>query len=93
MARLHPKLVEKMKGLAVVFKFVTLAAQVAQCLPAAGNDHAPLVHEKRDGPPQGWAKVRRARADAPINLRIGLKQRNIKQAEETLRAISDPESD
>lgn len=66
-------------------------SEVVYSLPSAANRH--VVHEKRDTVANGWTKISHASADTPLNLRIGLKQSNLDQAEELVNAVSHPRSD
>ncbi|OBT91678.1 hypothetical protein VE01_10336 [Pseudogymnoascus verrucosus] len=47
----------------------------------------------RDTVADGWTKTSHASADTPLNLRIGLKQLNLEQAEELVNAVSHPRSE
>jgi tripeptidyl-peptidase-1 len=73
----------------------SLFAAVAFAIAAHGHPSlsTKLTHEKRDVIHGQWTKVNRAEADTPLNLRIGLKQRNLERADEFMHAISNPASD
>lgn len=51
------------------------------------------MHERRDTVADGWTKTSHASADTPLNLRIGLNQLNLEQAEELVNAVSHPRSE
>jgi tripeptidyl-peptidase-1 len=72
------------------FNAALFCSGVAYSLPSTINNH--VVHEKRDSVADGWKKVSRASADTPLNLRIGLKQLNLDQAEEFVHSVSHPRS-
>jgi tripeptidyl-peptidase-1 len=73
----------------------TLYAAAAFAASALGHPsaHAKVTHERQDVVHGQWTKVGRAATDAPITLRIGLKQRNLERADEFMHAISDPRSE
>jgi tripeptidyl-peptidase-1 len=73
----------------------TLYAAVALAIGAHGHPASSpkLTHERRDAVQSHWTKVGRAGANAPITLRIGLKQRNLERADEFMQAISNPRSE
>ncbi|KAI1120614.1 peptidase S8/S53 domain-containing protein [Nemania abortiva] len=70
-----------------------LLAVVLFCSLAFGkptNEY--VIHEKRNGVPEHWAKISETSGDSPIHLRFALKQRNLERAEEYMREVSHPES-
>lgn len=73
------------------FSAALFCSGVAYSLPSTVNSH--VVHEKRDTVAEGWTKISHANADTPLNLRIGLKQLNLEQAEELVNAVSHPRSE
>lgn len=77
-------------------KLLTLSAALAVGLSSLSEGHptrSSVVHEKRDQIPPEWTKLSRAVPDTAIELRIGLKQSNVKYAEELANQISHPKSE
>lgn len=50
------------------------------------------VHEKRSLKPHEWIKRSRARPDDTLPVRIGLKQRNLENAEQYIFDVAHPSS-
>jgi len=70
-----------------------LASSAALCSaapPSSGRRH--MLHEKRDGEPHIWTKRERANPDHVLPIRIGLRQRNLENAESYIYEVSDPTS-
>ena len=72
------------------FSAVLFFSEVAHSLPSIVNGY--VVHEKRDTVADGWTKISHASAYTPLNLRIGMKQLNLDQAEDLIHAVSHPRS-
>ncbi|CAJ2502332.1 Uu.00g097260.m01.CDS01 [Anthostomella pinea] len=51
-----------------------------------------VLHEKRDGTPHLWEKRHRATPSQVLPIRIGLRQRNIENAESYIYDVADPDS-
>lgn len=76
--------------ISTAFSAALFFSEIAHSLPSTANAH--VVHENRDSVADGWTKVSHAAADTPLNLRIGLKQLNLEQAEEFVHTVSHPRS-
>ena len=74
--------------------FFTTIAAVALALKcsAAPSPGKHLVHEKRDGEPHQWERRHRAIANQVLPIRIGLRQRNLENAERYIHDVADPSS-
>ncbi|KAI1295167.1 peptidase S8/S53 domain-containing protein [Xylaria venustula] len=70
---------------------VALASSAATTL-AAPSPNKHVLHEKRDGEPHAWEKRDRAARSQVLPIRIGLRQRNIENAERYIHEVSDPNS-
>ncbi|KAJ2989765.1 hypothetical protein NUW58_g3301 [Xylaria curta] len=70
---------------------VALACHAASSLAAPPPDRH-VLHEKRDGEPHLWEKRRRASQNQVLPIRIGLRQRNLENAESYVYEVSDPTS-
>ncbi|KAI8980197.1 subtilisin-like protein [Trametes punicea] len=51
-----------------------------------------VLHEGRNGPPQGWTPHRRADPDVVVPLKVALRQSNIHELENYLLDVADPGS-
>ena len=71
---------------------VAVAALFSAVTVAAPSNTKHVLHEKRDGKPHHWGKRSRAPSDGILPLRIGLRQRNLENADEYIRDVSDPNS-
>jgi hypothetical protein len=72
---------------------VTLAlAAVALTCSAAPTTDKHLLHEKRDGKPHQWERREPALAHQVLPIRIGLRQRNLENADQYIRDVADPNS-
>lgn len=71
-----------------------IAALSCSAIPAlaapSSNGHA--LHEKRDGEPHLWQKRDRATPSQVLPIRIGLRQRNLENAESYIYEVADPTS-
>jgi tripeptidyl-peptidase I len=70
-----------------------LASSAALCSaapPSSARRH--MLHEKRDGESHVWTKRERANPDQVLPIRIGLRQRNLENAESYIYEVSDPTS-
>lgn len=59
---------------------------------AAPSSSKHVLHEKRDGKPHLWEKRDRATRSQVLPIRIGLRQRNLENAERYIYEVSDPNS-
>ena len=75
----------------IYFILASLAA-LGGCATSFRRDSPYVVHEKRDAPPRAWLRHRDASPEEPINLRIGLPQRNLEHGHRFIAEISDPSS-
>ena len=75
-------------------RFSAAVAAVALVLTcsAAPTSTKHVLHEKRDSKPQQWEKHDRALAHHVLPIRIGLRQRNLENAEHFIYDVSDPSS-
>jgi tripeptidyl-peptidase I len=70
-------------GIASLFTLCTAA-------PTSNTNH--VVHEKRDSAPHYWQKRSRAPLKDRLPIRIGLRQRNLENAESYIYDVADPRS-
>ncbi|KAI1437880.1 peptidase S8/S53 domain-containing protein [Xylaria sp. CBS 124048] len=70
---------------------VVLASTAASSL-AAPSSTRHVLHEKRDAVPHLWEKRDRATPSQVLPIRIGLRQRNLENAEAYMHEVSDPAS-
>lgn len=76
-------------------RFSTLAIALASSAVtslAAPSPNKHVLHEKRDGLPHLWEKRDRAIRSQVLPIRIGLRQRNLENAEKYIHEVSDPNS-
>ncbi|KAI1748924.1 peptidase S8/S53 domain-containing protein [Xylaria castorea] len=59
---------------------------------AAPSSSGHVLHEKRDGEPHLWQKRDRATPSQVLPIRIGLRQRNLDNAESYIYEVADPNS-
>ncbi|KAK2608364.1 hypothetical protein QQS21_003049 [Conoideocrella luteorostrata] len=52
-----------------------------------------VLHEKRDGIPEGWVRTGKASESTSVNLQIGLTQQNLHVGEKFLYEVSHPRSE
>ncbi|KAF2232132.1 subtilisin-like protein [Viridothelium virens] len=71
---------------------VAVATLFSAAAVAAPSNIKHLLHEKRDGNPHHWGKRSRAPSTGILPIRIGLRQRNLENAEEYIKDVSDPSS-
>jgi hypothetical protein len=77
-------------------RFSALVVAAASCAitcsaaPSSSNRH--VLHEKRDYKPHLWEKRDRATPSQVLPIRIGLRQRNIENAESYIYEVADPTS-
>ncbi|KAI1827579.1 peptidase S8/S53 domain-containing protein [Xylaria intraflava] len=69
---------------------VTLASSAVSSLAAPSGKH--VLHEKRGAVPHLWEKRDRAAPSQVLPIRIGLRQRNLENAERYIYEVSDPSS-
>ena len=71
---------------------VAVATLFSAAAVAAPSQVKHVLHEKRDGHPHNWGKRSRASSDDILPIRIGLRQRNLENAEEYIKDVADPKS-
>ncbi|KAI9689385.1 MAG: hypothetical protein M1822_010036 [Bathelium mastoideum] len=71
---------------------VAVATLFSAVTVAAPSNTKHVLHEKRDGNPHHWGKRSRALSDDVLPIRIGLRQRNLENAEEYIKEVADPKS-
>ncbi|KAI0858825.1 peptidase S8/S53 domain-containing protein [Xylaria cubensis] len=71
-----------------------LAGLACSAIPAlaAPSSSGHVLHEKRDGEPHLWQKRDRATPSQVLPIRIGLRQRNLENAESYIYEVADPNS-
>ncbi|RYC54461.1 hypothetical protein CHU98_g11749 [Xylaria longipes] len=71
-----------------------IAALACSAVPslAAPSSTGHVLHEKRDGEPHLWRKRDRATSSQVLPIRIGLRQRNLENAESYIYEVADPDS-
>ncbi|KAI0451280.1 peptidase S8/S53 domain-containing protein [Xylaria acuta] len=71
-----------------------IAALACSAIPssAAPSSNGHVLHEKRDGAPHLWQKRDRATPSQVLPIRIGLRQRNLENAESYIYEVADPTS-
>ncbi|KAI1177804.1 peptidase S8/S53 domain-containing protein [Nemania sp. FL0916] len=74
----------------LVAALASSAATTSLAAPSPSKGH--VLHEKRDGKPHLWEKRDRAARSQVLPIRIGLRQRNLENAERYIYEVSDPHS-
>jgi tripeptidyl-peptidase-1 len=74
------------------FSTAVAAATLLLSCSAAPASSKHVVHEKRNGKPHQWEKRDRAVAGHLLPIKIGLRQRNLENAEQFMYDVSDPSS-
>ena len=73
------------------FSIFALGAFIVGAVAAPSSNH--VVHEKRNGIPQGWWKHAKLPGNERLPMRIALTQSNLDKAHEYLAEVSDPDSE
>lgn len=73
------------------FTLLACAGLIVSTFAAPSNNH--VLHEKRNGIPNGWKEVEKLPGMEVIPMRIALTQSNLDRTNDYLRQVSDPHSD
>ena len=72
--------------------FLTLLTAGLVGFAAAVPSDPHVIHEKRSGSPLAWKRHSRAIKEQTLPIRIGLKQRNLHNADRFIQDVADPDS-
>jgi hypothetical protein len=91
--RLRPSIsADETDYLAMRFLRAVAAATFFLACSSAPTANKPVLHEKRDGNLHQWERRSRAIPDHVMPIKIGLRQRNLENAEKYVYDVADPNS-